>query len=58
MYSGRREWLALARDLDQVAAGVVEHGCGHLAHSDGLLGEPRPEAAKSFELLAGVVEVL
>jgi hypothetical protein len=48
--------LVVARDLDQVAAGVVEHSCRDRAHRDGLLGESHSESAKSLELQVDVVD--
>jgi hypothetical protein len=46
----------LVSDLDQVAAGVVEHGRGHRAHVDGFLGEAHAEAAQSLVLGLDVVD--
>src|SRR3954451_879408 len=46
----------LPGDLDEVAAGVVEHGRGHRAHVEGLLGEAYAEAAHSFVLGLDVVD--
>ena len=51
-----RSSLVGARDLDQVAAGVVEHGCRDRAHCDGLLGESHSESTKSLELQVDVVD--
>src|SRR6266540_263667 len=48
--------LPLARDLDQVAARVVEYGGGRRARLDRLLGEPHTKAVKSVELLVDVVD--
>jgi hypothetical protein len=48
--------LPLARDLDQVAARVVEYGCRHRARLDRLLGEADTETAKSLELVLNVLE--
>jgi hypothetical protein len=48
--------LVVARDLDQVAAGVVEHCCRDRAHRDGLLGESHSESAKALELQVDVVD--
>jgi hypothetical protein len=43
-------------DLDQVAAGVIEHRGGHAAHLERLLGEPDAEAAEPLELGVHVVD--
>jgi NAD(P)-dependent dehydrogenase (short-subunit alcohol dehydrogenase family) len=46
----------LTRDLDQVAARVVEYGCRHRARFHRLLGEPDTETAKSLELVPNVLD--
>jgi len=43
------------RDLDQVSAGVVEHGSGHRAHRRRLLRELHTEVAQPFELLLDIL---
>src|SRR5918992_2410678 len=51
-----RNQLPLARDLDQVAARVVEDGCRHGARFDRLLREPDTPPTKSLELVPNVVD--
>src|SRR5690606_10821596 len=46
----------LLRDLDQIAAGVVEHGAGHRAHVHRLLGEVHAEGAETLVLGLHVVD--
>ena len=43
-------------DLDQVAAGVVEHRRGHAAQLERLLGEPHAQAAQPLKLGVHVVD--
>jgi hypothetical protein len=40
----------VARDLDQVAAGVIEHGRGDRLHLERLLCEPDPQRPQSVVL--------
>ena len=46
----------LVGDLDQIAAGVVEHGRGHRPHIRGFLGEAHSQPAQSLELRLDVVD--
>ena len=46
---------SLRSDLDQVAAGVVEHGGGHRAHGCRLLREVDPKAPQALVLALDVV---
>src|SRR5262245_50925946 len=46
--------LARLGDLDEVAAGVVEHGRGDGPHLQRLLGEAHAETAKSLDLRVDV----
>jgi hypothetical protein len=51
---GTAVFLARGRDLDQIAACVVEHGGRRRARLERLLGKSDTETAKSLELLLDV----
>lgn len=48
--------LLFAYELDEIAAGVVEHCRGDLSHGGGLLGEPDVEGPQPLELGVDVID--